>query len=110
MVIEKDGTLYQKSVREINVGTHLLVKAGEVVPLDGIVIDGHSFVNLVHLTGESIPISKKVGNDIQAGSRNLDGTLTINVTKTSTESGTLGDIICENVKSEECKSCYNGNN
>jgi Zn2+/Cd2+-exporting ATPase len=91
-VVEKDGSLYQKSVREITIGTHLLVKAGEVVPLDGIVIDGHSFVNLVHLTGESVPVSKKVGSSIQAGSRNLDGTLTIKVTKTSSES-TLSKII-----------------
>lgn len=92
MVLGKDGTLFQKSVREISVGTHLLVKAGEVVPLDGIVIDGHSFVNLVHLTGESVPISKKENDPVQAGSRNLDGTLTIRVTKTNAES-TLSKII-----------------
>jgi heavy metal translocating P-type ATPase len=92
MVIEKDGTLFQKSVREIDVGTHLLVRAGEMVPLDGNVIDGSSFVNLVHLTGESVPISKSPGDEIQAGSRNLDGTLTVKVTKTSAES-TLSKII-----------------
>jgi len=91
-VMEEDGTLYQKSVREIDVGAHLLIKAGEVVPLDGIIIDGRAFVNLIHLTGESLPISKKVGDDIQAGSLNLDGTLTIKVTKTSSES-TLSKII-----------------
>ncbi len=92
MVLEKDGTLFQKSVREINVGTHLLVRAGEVVPLDGKVVAGSSFVNLVHLTGESVPVSKTEGDEIQAGSRNLDGTLTVEVTKTSAES-TLSKII-----------------
>lgn len=92
MVIGEDGMLYQRAIREISVGTHLLVKAGETVPLDGIVIEGHSFVNLIHLTGESIPVSKKSGDAIQAGSRNLDGTLTIHVTKTSAES-TLSKII-----------------
>jgi len=91
-IVEEDGTLYQKAVREIDIGTHLLVKTGEVVPLDGIIIDGRAFVNLVHLTGESLPISKKVGDDIQAGSLNLDGILTIEVTKTSSES-TLSRII-----------------
>lgn len=92
MVIAEDGTLFQKSVREIDVGTHLLVRAGEVVPLDGVVVDGSSFVNLVHLTGESVPVSKTNGDEVQAGSRNLDGTLTVEVTKTSAES-TLSKII-----------------
>ncbi|NGX51238.1 MAG: putative cadmium-transporting ATPase [Chlamydiae bacterium] len=92
VVIEEDGSLVERSVREINVGTRLLVRAGEVVPLDGTVVDGHSFVNLVHLTGESVPLSKKVGDEIQAGSRNLDGTLSISVTKSSAES-TLSKIV-----------------
>ncbi|MCB1082467.1 MAG: cadmium-translocating P-type ATPase [Chlamydiia bacterium] len=92
MVVLEDGTLFQKSVREITVGTRLLVRAGEIVPLDGNVVDGSSFVNLVHLTGESVPVSKTVGSDVQAGSRNLDGTLTVEVTKTSAES-TLSKII-----------------
>ena len=55
MVIGEDGTLFQKSVREINIGTRLLIRAGEVVPLDGNVIDGSSFINLVHLTGGKCP-------------------------------------------------------
>lgn len=92
IVIGKAGTLFEKSIREIHVGTQLLVKAGEVVPLDGQVTEGHSFVNLVHLTGESVPVSKHIGDNVQAGSRNLDGTLTIKVTKTSAES-TLSKII-----------------
>ena len=92
IVIEQDGTIFEKSVREINVGTHLLVRAGEVVPLDGIIIKGSSFVNLAHITGESVPIAKNQGDAVQSGSRNLDGTLTIEVTKTSGES-TLSKII-----------------
>jgi len=92
MVIGDNGTLFQKSVREIEVGMRLLVRAGEVVPLDGNVVDGSSFVNLVHLTGESVPVSKIAGDSVQAGSRNLDGTLSIEVTKTSSES-TLSKII-----------------
>lgn len=91
-VVNTGGTTFQKSVREIDVGTHLLVKAGEIVPLDGIVIEGSSTLNLVHLTGESLPISKIKGDEVQAGSRNLEGSLTIEVTKTSSES-TLSRII-----------------
>ncbi len=92
IVVSEDGTRLERSVREIHVGDHLLVRAGEVVPLDGKVVDGSSFVNLVHLTGESVPVSKQKGDEVQAGSRNLDGTLTVEVTKTSAES-TLSKII-----------------
>jgi heavy metal translocating P-type ATPase len=91
-VIAADGTLYDKAVQEIELGTHLLIKAGELVPLDGIVVSGSSFVNLFHLTGESHPVPKKQGSEVQAGARNLDGTLTLEVTRTSTDS-TLSRII-----------------
>ncbi len=91
-VVEKDGTTYAKSVKEIALGEKILVKAGEIVPLDGIVVEGSSYVNLSHLTGESVPVSKKVGDEVQAGSHNSDGTLTITTTKTSAES-TLAKII-----------------
>ncbi|MCH9614207.1 MAG: Zinc-transporting ATPase [Chlamydiia bacterium] len=91
-VLCDDGHVIEKSVREIHAGVHIIVKAGEVAPLDGKVIDGHSFVNLVHLTGESVPLSKQTGDEIAAGSRNLDGTLTLEVTRTSSES-TLAKII-----------------
>lgn len=90
--LEPDGTLVERSIREIAIGAPILVKAGEVVPLDGKVIDGGSFVNLVHLTGESQPISKQVGDSVQAGAYNLDGTLTLQVGRTSADS-TLSRII-----------------
>ncbi|MEX0961883.1 MAG: heavy metal translocating P-type ATPase [Simkaniaceae bacterium] len=86
------GRTFQKSVKEISVGSCILVKAGEIVPLDGLVLEGASTLNLVHLTGESLPQPKKAGDDVQAGSRNLDGTLLIQVTKSSSES-TLSRIL-----------------
>lgn len=91
-VVDASGTTYSKSVKEIELGTKILVKAGEVVPLDGIVTEGNSYVNLAHLTGESLPISKKNGDEVPAGAYNTDGTLTLQVTKTSAES-TLAKII-----------------
>lgn len=91
-VISPEGSHFQKSAKEISLGTQLLVKAGEIIPLDGNVIGGESFVNLVHLTGESVPISKKAGDEIQAGSRNLDGSLTIQVTRTS-ENSTITKLV-----------------
>ncbi|MEM7175772.1 MAG: heavy metal translocating P-type ATPase [Chlamydiota bacterium] len=100
--VGSDGSLTEKSVRDVKVGAQLLVKAGETVPLDGIVTAGASFVNLVHLTGESVPVSKTVGDDIAAGSRNLDGTLTIRVTRTSQES-TLSKITEMITEAQEMK-------
>lgn len=92
IIIDTNGENYQKSVREITPGTKILIRAGEVIPLDGKVVDGSSFVNLAHLTGESVPIQKTIGDDVQAGSLNTDGTLSVEVTKTSAES-TLAKII-----------------
>lgn len=91
-VIGTNGHLMERSVKDISIGTLILVRAGEIVPLDGKVTDGISSVNLVHLTGESLPILKKVEDEVPAGARNLDGTLTLSVTHTSADS-TLTRII-----------------
>ncbi|MCE5318495.1 MAG: cation-translocating P-type ATPase [Parachlamydia sp.] len=91
-VVDPDGTLVERALPDIKVGTTILVKAGQIVPLDGIVIHGTSSVNLVHLTGESLPVTKIVGNTVEAGARNLDGALTLQVTHTSSDS-TLARII-----------------
>lgn len=91
-VIDREGLLLQRSVKDIDVGTKILVRAGEVVPLDGQVVEGISSVNLVHLTGENLPITKKIGDEVPAGARNLEGTLTLEVSHTSADS-TLTKII-----------------
>ena len=101
-VVSADGTLYDRAVKEISIGTRLLIKAGEIVPLDGIVTHGSSFVNLFHLTGESHPVPKKMGEELQAGARNLDGTLTLEVTRTSSDS-TLTRIIQLITQAQEAK-------
>ena len=102
LVLEEDGNTYEKSVREIQAGTKLFVKAGEIVPLDGKVIKGISSVNLIHLTGESIPDSKEIGDEVPAGARNLDAALTIEVTRTSTDS-TLSRIVHLITEAQEAK-------
>lgn len=101
-VIDSNGMIFQKSVREIEKGTVLLIRAGEVVPLDGHVIEGSSFVNLVHLTGESRPIAKKIGDEVPAGARNLEGSLTIKVSRQSGDS-TLNRIIGLITQAQEAK-------
>lgn len=91
-VIEPDGILVERAIKDIPLNTRILVKAEQVIPLDGTVVDGISSVNLVHLTGESLPVTKKVGDEVAAGSRNLDGALVVEVTRTSADS-TLAKII-----------------
>ncbi len=101
-VVADDGTLYEKSVREIAIGTHLIVKNGEIVPLDGQVLEGTSSVNLVHLTGESAPVVKKPGDPIPAGARNLESALIIEVNRTNADS-TLSRIIQLIIQAQEAK-------
>jgi heavy metal translocating P-type ATPase len=85
-VLNDDGTLIERSVKDVKVGTQILIKAGEIVPLDSIVLEGTSSVNLVHLTGENLPVTKKPGDDIPAGARNYEGSLTLQVVRTSSDS------------------------
>ncbi|MBS0626590.1 MAG: heavy metal translocating P-type ATPase, partial [Verrucomicrobia bacterium] len=90
--VKEDGHLIERSVKEIPIGAKILIKAGEISPLDGKVVDGSSFITLSHITGESIPIAKTIGDEVLAGARNLDGTLTLCVTKSNLDS-TLSKII-----------------
>lgn len=101
-VVSPDGTLIERSVRDISVGTQIHVKAGQIVPLDGDVTQGASFVNLVHLTGENLPLSRTKGDTVPAGARNLEGALTLVVTQTSADS-TLARIIRLITEAQEAK-------
>lgn len=101
-VLLEDGSLLERAVREISKGDYLLVKAGEIVPLDGIVTEGKSSVNLAHLTGESLPIFKQKGDEVPAGALNLEGALTLQVTRSSSDS-TLTRIIDLITHAQEAK-------
>ncbi|MGR3973589.1 MAG: cation-translocating P-type ATPase [Candidatus Rhabdochlamydia sp.] len=101
-VVGEKGHLIEKSIRDITPGTLILVKAGEIVPLDGVITEGRSYVNLVHLTGESAPVVKEASHEVAAGSRNLDGTLTLKVIRSSGDS-TLSQIIKLMTEASEAK-------
>ncbi|OGN55256.1 MAG: cadmium-translocating P-type ATPase [Chlamydiae bacterium RIFCSPHIGHO2_12_FULL_44_59] len=101
-MLDQEGIFYEKSVREIQVGEILFVKNGEIIPLDGVIIQGTSSLNLVHLTGESLPISKTIGDTVPAGARNLEAALTIQVTKTSSDS-TLSRVVKLITEAQEAK-------
>jgi Cd2+/Zn2+-exporting ATPase len=101
-VLDEDGVSIEKALDDVRAGTKILVKAGQVIPLDGIVVDGTSSVNLVHLTGENMPVTKKPGDDVPAGAQNLEGVLVINVTHTNQDS-TLAKIIQLVTNAQEAK-------
>ena len=60
-------------VAEIKIGTRICVKAGELIPIDGVVASGRSAVDESSLTGESFPIEKEVGERVWAGTINITG-------------------------------------
>ncbi len=84
--LEKDGKIRDVSVEELVGGDRILVKPGEKIPADGVVVDGGSSVNESMLTGESKPVSKKKGAKVIGGAINGEGSLTIEVQKTGKES------------------------
>ena len=89
LVVEDLGSLEKarsRPVDELPVGTLMVVKAGEQVPLDGEVASGGALVSMEHITGESMPLGKGVGDELPAGSRNHDGVLVVRSTRTSAES------------------------
>lgn len=79
--IEKDGQLVQVEPDDVETGDIIVVKIGEKIPIDGVVIEGESLINTANLTGESVPRRVSVGDDIFSGTINLTGLLRIQTTK-----------------------------
>jgi len=83
--IISDGSEKSVNVNEVEIGTVLLIKPGERIPLDGNVVEGFSHVDQALVTGESVPIPKKVNDCVYAGTLNATGVLKITVTKKAGE-------------------------
>ncbi|KAL3701184.1 hypothetical protein R1sor_019206 [Riccia sorocarpa] len=74
---------YKKvNVNRVKIGSYLLVKAGETVPVDGEVWQGRAKVTVEHLTGEAQPVEKRVGDSVPGGARSLDGVMIVKASKT----------------------------
>ena len=84
--LEKDGKIVVVDPSEVEIGNIIMVKPGEIVPLDGVVIDGKSSLNTVALTGESMPREIQEGSEILSGCVNLSGVLKVQVKKLFGES------------------------
>ncbi|MBS6447093.1 MAG: cadmium-translocating P-type ATPase [Clostridiales bacterium] len=103
--IEKDGVITQVSPEEVKIGDVILVKAGEKIPLDGIVLDGTTTVDTAALTGESLPRDIAPGDDVISGCINLTGLIRVQVTKEFAES-TVSKILSlvETASSKKAKA------
>jgi len=103
--LEKDGTVETVDPDEVEIGSIILVKPGERVPLDGIVIEGSSSLNTSALTGESVPREIEEGQEVISGCINMTGVLRIRTTKVFEES-TVAKILdlVENASSRKSKS------
>ncbi|MBR6045501.1 MAG: cadmium-translocating P-type ATPase [Ruminococcus sp.] len=103
--IERDGKLEQVDPDEIAVGDEIIIKPGEKIPLDGIVLEGRSAADTSALTGESLPREIDAGDDVVSGCINLTGVLRVRVTKPFGES-TVSKILelTENAASQKAKT------
>ena len=103
--IERDGKLEQVDPDDVAVGDTIVIKAGERIPLDGVVLDGNSTVNTAALTGESLPRDVGTGSDVISGCVNQIGLLRVRVTKEFGES-TVSKILdlVENSSTKKAKA------
>jgi len=81
-----DGDIMERPVAEVAVGVVALVRPGERVPLDGEIVKGESSINQAPITGESMPVSKGIGDRVYAGSINQEGALEFRVTRAAEDS------------------------
>ena len=102
--IEEDGVLTQVDPDDVEVGTIIVVKPGERIPLDGIVTEGTSMIDTAALTGESVPRRATVGDEIISGCVNGSSTIKVKVTK-AFEDSTVARILelVENASSKKAK-------
>ena len=103
--VERDGELVEVDPEEVAVGEVIVVRPGEKVPLDGVVIEGASAVNTAALTGESVPRDVEAGGELLSGCVNLTGLLKVRVTKEFGQS-TVAKILdlVENAASKKARS------
>ncbi len=102
--LEKEGSLEQVDPDEVEIGSIIVVKPGERIPLDGVVVEGESLIDTAALTGESVPRKAKAGDEIFSGCVNGSGVLRVRTTKEFDDS-TVAKILelVENAGSKKAK-------
>jgi len=88
----RDGKSVEVPVEDVGVGDFVLVRPGERIPVDGVVVEGHSSVDESMLTGESMPVYKDVGDEVMGGTLNTTGAFTFRAERVGADT-TLSQII-----------------
>ena len=103
--VERDGQIVQADPEEVAIGDVIVVRPGEKIPLDGVVLEGSSSLDTAALTGESVPRDAAPGDELLSGCVNLTGLLKVRVTKEFGES-TVAKILdlVENASSKKAKA------
>lgn len=104
-LVKVDDSLTLVPIERVEIDDHIVVKPGERLPLDGKIVDGRSNVDQSTITGESMPIGKMIGDDVFAGTMNINGSLEIRITKLAKDS-TLARLIelVEEAQSEKSET------
>ena len=103
--VEQDGTLEQVDPDEVEIGSVIVVRPGEKIPIDGVILEGTTTLNTSALTGESLPREVRAGDEVISGCINMTGVLKIQTTKDFGES-TVSKILdlVENASSKKSRS------
>lgn len=90
--VEEDGSLFDRALADVAVGQVVLVRCGEVVPIDGVVVSGQASCSLGHLSGEELPVLYTVGSLIASGARVVEGGLYVK-TQVLSHQSTLASLV-----------------
>ncbi|MCS7091905.1 MAG: copper-translocating P-type ATPase [Patescibacteria group bacterium] len=102
-IVLRNGQEKEVSVSDVVRGDRIIVKPGASIPVDGIVIDGNSFVDESMITGESLPVEKKAGDSVMAGTINTTGSFVFEATKLGSET-LLACIVALVEKAQESRA------
>jgi len=102
-LVRRDGEQVEVPAREVEAGEVVIVRPGEMIPVDGEVIEGESAVNQAPVTGESAPVHKASGDDVYAGTINQEGALEVRTTGAGSDT-TLQRIIRRVEEAQEAQS------
>ncbi|QHA91081.1 heavy metal translocating P-type ATPase [Bacillus sp. N1-1] len=101
--IKEDGEIEDVPTSELNEGDHVLIKPGEKVPVDGLIVKGKSSIDESMLTGESVPVEKEKEDEVIGASINGEGSLTVKVEKTG-EDSYLSQVVTMVKEAQDSKS------
>lgn len=102
-LVDDNGAITDIPVEELTQGNRVLVKPGEKIPVDGMIVKGQSTIDESMLTGESVPVEKEVDDEVIGGAINGEGSLTVSVVKTGEESY-LSQVVTMVKEAQESKS------